>query len=201
MNDAIVSIPLERAKAIGIEIDTEVRQHTLLCQVVGALRRRDKLVSAIELVVKPCYLDRDLMGNAAPDLLRFERALTRVVQYPGTSAAGGKEWRGHVKVGTSASGAEQHIQVRAYIVDDNTTWAWAVMVHTGPSAFVVNMLDRLRRKGVEVEGLALRENGRLLQYGSESEVFSRAGMDSVMPIRRRNPNGTEPAGEVEGDGE
>lgn len=80
MSDAIVSLPFHQAKALGIGIDTALAEHTRARQIVGALRRRDKLVSMIEVVVRPYLLDSDLMGNTPPDLPRLEHAI-RLIGY------------------------------------------------------------------------------------------------------------------------
>lgn len=193
MSDAIVSLPFQKARALGIELKDALTKHARLCQIVGALRRRDKLVSMIEVVVRPCLLDADLMGNTPPDFLRLERAVKSVAEtiQLSTSSGGKNELRAMIKVGETAAGGIMQVALRVYILDDVATWAWAVMVHTGPSAFVVNMLDRLRRAGVEVNGMSLSDKGRRLEYADERLLFSHIGMTPIDPSKRRNPNGPD----------
>lgn len=145
--------------------------------VVGALRRREDVISPIEILVRPHASPADLFGEPGVDK---ESVRAAVCEW-------GEVTRETSNVLEAVARGTPNLRVMILYVAMDVSWGWAVLRRTGPLSFIDYM-----QKGLEARGIRLSAGGaKLLDTSSatlhaddEDTIFKLAAVPVIPPEER-----------------
>lgn len=180
-----VKIPLQEADAVAFELLQWIRPVCQRVELVGSVRRRQKEVGDIEILVIPQLetVSGGLFGSEETSNL-LDRTLRELIDKKAIKALKG------FKTGWKFCQLEYRALPFDLFCADAQTWGCLCVIRTGPAEFSHKLVTHRRLNGLCPAHLRFKD-GRLwaqkepLETPTEESVFKALGVDYIPPEERK----------------
>jgi DNA polymerase/3'-5' exonuclease PolX len=169
--------PLWEAKLFAERVETLLTPHCDRIIVAGSIRREMPEVSDIEIVCIP-KAQTDLFGN----FVHHDKGFLDAINTPLFRMNSNCE-------GKDNNNKYYRRQIPGYQVDifcvTTESWAWKLMLRTGPTDFTMNIIEIFRAYGItSKDGVLLDKDHNPILVISEYDIFDKINLDYIPPKER-----------------
>lgn len=183
-----MEVDLADAEALATALMARLQPFAHRLAVAGSIRRREPLVSDIELVIVPCLESRpvDLFERRDVDLAceELDRWLAAGEIHRRPSETGVFTWGPLNRLSLHPSGIAVDFFIEPHLED----WWRSLVFRTGPKDFNIRLIQLAAQRGLHVHayGMGITDaRGWPVACGSEAEFLSICGMPWVAPKDRQ----------------